>query len=60
SDELNEDECFNPGGEIVVEEDNSFTGVIQTCLPYLTYPVDSPFLFSFKSEDTIFDPGIST
>ncbi|GKB11779.1 hypothetical protein Tco_0845702, partial [Tanacetum coccineum] len=54
-DELNEDECFNPGGgEINVEVDDSFTFVTQTFLPYLTYLVDSPFLFSFGSEDTIF------
>ncbi|GJW99280.1 hypothetical protein Tco_0183194 [Tanacetum coccineum] len=60
-DELNEDECFDPGGdEINVEVDDSFTFVIQTFLPFLTYPVDSPFLYSFGSEDTIFDPGIST
>ncbi|GJX85578.1 hypothetical protein Tco_0336352 [Tanacetum coccineum] len=60
-DELNEDECFDPGGgEINVEVDDSFTFVIQIFLPYLTYPVDSPFLFSFGSEDTIFDLGIST
>ncbi|GKC43597.1 hypothetical protein Tco_1061319 [Tanacetum coccineum] len=64
-DELNEDECFNPmGGEIDVsqniEDDNSFAFVIQTFLPYLTYPVDSPLLLSTGSEDTIFDPGIST
>ncbi|GJR84666.1 reverse transcriptase domain-containing protein [Tanacetum coccineum] len=60
-DELNEDECFDPGGgEINVEVDDSFTFVNRTFLPYLTYPVDSPFLFSFKSEDTIFDLDIST
>ncbi|GKC49305.1 hypothetical protein Tco_1072050 [Tanacetum coccineum] len=60
-DELNEDECFDPGGdEIDVEDDDSFTFVIRTFLPFLTYPVDSPFLYSFGSEDTIFDPGIST
>ncbi|GJU79243.1 hypothetical protein Tco_1276313 [Tanacetum coccineum] len=64
-DELNEDECFDPGGgEIVfsqnVEDDDSFTFVIRTFLPYLTYPVDSPLLLSTRSEDTIFDPGIST
>ncbi|GKF25135.1 hypothetical protein Tco_0081029, partial [Tanacetum coccineum] len=40
-DELNEDECFNPGGgEIVfsqnVEDDDSFTFVIRTFLPCLT------------------------
>ncbi|GJS71209.1 reverse transcriptase domain-containing protein [Tanacetum coccineum] len=34
-DELNKDECFNPGGgEFVVEEDNSFTCVIRTFLSY--------------------------
>ncbi|GJU61338.1 hypothetical protein Tco_1243173 [Tanacetum coccineum] len=63
-DELNEDECFDPGGgEIVfsqnVEEDDSFTFVIRTFLPFLTYPEDSPLLLSTGSEDTIFDPGIS-
>ncbi|GJS83533.1 hypothetical protein Tco_0750074 [Tanacetum coccineum] len=60
-DELNEDKCFDPGGgEINVEVDDSFTFVIQTFLSYLTYPVNSPFLYSFESEDTIFYPGIST
>ncbi|GJX48234.1 hypothetical protein Tco_0273424 [Tanacetum coccineum] len=64
-DELNEDECFDPGGgEIVfspnIKDDESFTFVIRTFLPYLTYPVDSPLLLSTGSEDTIFDPGIST
>ncbi|GKA30731.1 hypothetical protein Tco_0717036 [Tanacetum coccineum] len=60
-DELNEDECFNPGGdEIDVENDDSFTFVIQTFLPFLTYPEVSPLLFSTENEDTIFDPGIST
>ncbi|GKC74371.1 hypothetical protein Tco_1120254, partial [Tanacetum coccineum] len=43
-----------------VEDDNSFTFVIRTFLPFLTYPVDSPLLLSTGSEDTIFDPGIST
>ncbi|GKD60513.1 hypothetical protein Tco_1298022 [Tanacetum coccineum] len=64
-DELNEDECFDPGrGEINVfqdvEDDDSFTFVIQTFLPFLTYPVDSPLLLSTGSEDTIFDPDIFT
>ncbi|GKC56507.1 hypothetical protein Tco_1084105, partial [Tanacetum coccineum] len=46
-DELNEDECFDPGGgEINVEDDDSFTFVIQTFLPFLTYPMDSPLLLS--------------
>ncbi|GKA86709.1 hypothetical protein Tco_0808420 [Tanacetum coccineum] len=62
-DELNEDECFDPGGgEIVfsqnVEDDDSFTFVIRTFLPYLTYHVDSPLLLFTGSEDIIFDPGI--
>ncbi|GKD98677.1 hypothetical protein Tco_1382574 [Tanacetum coccineum] len=60
-DELNEDECFDPGGdEINVEDDDYFIFVIRTFLSFLTYPVDSPFLCSFKNEDTIFDPDIST
>ncbi|GKF55979.1 hypothetical protein Tco_0166319, partial [Tanacetum coccineum] len=32
--------------------------VIQIFLHYFTYPVESPFLLSSESEDTIFDPGI--
>ncbi|GJV65947.1 reverse transcriptase domain-containing protein [Tanacetum coccineum] len=60
-DELNEDECFDPGGgEINVEVDNSFTFVTWIFLPYLTYPEVSPLLSSTKNKDTIFDPGIST
>ncbi|GJZ42521.1 reverse transcriptase domain-containing protein [Tanacetum coccineum] len=60
-DELNEDECFDPGGvEINVEVDDSFTFATQTFLPYLTYLEVSPLLSSTKNEDTIFDLGIST
>ncbi|GKE57016.1 hypothetical protein Tco_1496201 [Tanacetum coccineum] len=64
-DELNEDECFDLGGGEIdvsqnIEDDNSFKFVIRTFLPYLTYPVDSPLLLYTGSEDTIFDPGIST
>ncbi|GKF38013.1 hypothetical protein Tco_0114771 [Tanacetum coccineum] len=64
-DELNEDECFDPGGGEIdlsqnIEDDNSFAFVIRTFLPYRTYLVDSPLLLSTGSEDTIFDPGIST
>ncbi|GKE70173.1 hypothetical protein Tco_1528245 [Tanacetum coccineum] len=59
--ELNEDECFDPGGgEINVEVDDSFTFVIRTFLPYLTYLEVSPLLSSTKNDDTIFDPDIST
>ncbi|GJW75698.1 hypothetical protein Tco_0135068, partial [Tanacetum coccineum] len=64
-DELNKDEYFYPGGGEInifqnVEDVDSFTFVIRTFLPFLTYPVDSPLLLSTGSEDTIFDPGIST
>ncbi|GKE82452.1 hypothetical protein Tco_1552452, partial [Tanacetum coccineum] len=64
-DKLNEDECFDPGGGEIdvsqnIEDDDSFAFVIRTFLPYRTYHVDSPLLLSTRSEDTIFDPGIST
>ncbi|GJZ60687.1 hypothetical protein Tco_0616503 [Tanacetum coccineum] len=52
---------FNQG-EIVlslnVEDVDSFTFVIWTFLPYLTYLEDSPVILSFRSEDLVFDPGI--
>nr|GEU36756.1 hypothetical protein [Tanacetum cinerariifolium] len=63
--ELNKDECFDPGGEIDVftnvEDDDyfPFIFVIRIFLPYLIYPGVSPLLLSVESEDTIFDPGIS-
>ncbi|GJX44181.1 hypothetical protein Tco_0260857, partial [Tanacetum coccineum] len=60
-DELNEDECFDPGGgESNVKVDNSFTFVTWTFLPFLTYLEVSPLLSSTKNEDTIYDPVIST
>ncbi|GJQ90698.1 hypothetical protein Tco_0001837, partial [Tanacetum coccineum] len=34
--------------------------IIRTFLPFFTYPVTSSSLLSSGSEDTIFDPGIST
>ncbi|GJT62357.1 hypothetical protein Tco_1005890 [Tanacetum coccineum] len=58
---FDEDKCFDTGGgEINVEVDDSFTFVIRTFLPFLTYPEVSPLLSSTKNEDTIFDPDIST
>ncbi|GKE88362.1 hypothetical protein Tco_1565837, partial [Tanacetum coccineum] len=66
-DELNEDECFDLGGGEIdvfanVEDDDyfPFIFVIRIFLPYLTYPEVSPLPLSTGSEDTIFDPGIST
>ncbi|GJU54670.1 hypothetical protein Tco_1228384 [Tanacetum coccineum] len=52
------------GNEIIflqnIEDDDSFTFVIQTFLPFLTYPEASPLSCSARSEDTIFDPDIIT
>nr|GEY56288.1 reverse transcriptase domain-containing protein [Tanacetum cinerariifolium] len=65
NDELIDDECFDPRGEIDVstnvEDDDyfSFMFVIRIFPPYLTYPKVFPLLLSDESEDTIFDPGIS-
>ncbi|GJX53147.1 hypothetical protein Tco_0281516 [Tanacetum coccineum] len=64
-DELNEDECFDPGGGenvvfLNVEKDDSFTFTIRTFLPFVTYPEVSSLLSSTKNVDTIFDPDIST
>nr|GEZ40004.1 hypothetical protein [Tanacetum cinerariifolium] len=65
-DEFIEDKCFDPGGEIDVfeniEDDNIFPFilVIRIFLSYLIYPEVSPLLLSTRSEDTIFNPGIST
>ncbi|GKD59449.1 hypothetical protein Tco_1296958, partial [Tanacetum coccineum] len=61
---FDEDECFDPGGGEIdvfqnVKDDDSFTFVIRTFLPYLTYLVDSPLLLSTGSElneDEYFDP----
>ncbi|GJW03982.1 putative reverse transcriptase domain-containing protein, partial [Tanacetum coccineum] len=54
--ELNDDQ---EGGEIDfsqnVEDDDSFTFVIRTFLPFLTYPANSSLLLSTGSEDIIFD-----
>nr|GEU88015.1 hypothetical protein [Tanacetum cinerariifolium] len=61
NDELNEDECFDPGeGNIDVfanfKDDDyfPFIFVIRIFLSYLTYPEVSPLLLSTGSEDTIF------
>nr|GEU66039.1 hypothetical protein [Tanacetum cinerariifolium] len=65
SDELNEDNCFDPGGEfdifLNVEDDDyfPFMFVIRIFIPYLLYHEVFPLLLSAESEDTIFDPGIS-
>ncbi|GKE66678.1 hypothetical protein Tco_1520839 [Tanacetum coccineum] len=43
-----------------VEDVNSFTFVIWTFHPFFTYPEDSLVILSLRSEDLVFDPGIST
>ncbi|GKE86777.1 hypothetical protein Tco_1560519 [Tanacetum coccineum] len=43
-----------------VEDVDPFTFIIWTFLPFFTYNKESPFIFSFKSEDFVFDPGIIT
>ncbi|GKB73408.1 hypothetical protein Tco_0934820 [Tanacetum coccineum] len=65
---MTEDKVFNPGinkksfsptfVKLTFEDRHYFpiTFVIRIFLPYLTYSVDSSFLLSFGSEDTIFDP----
>ncbi|GJY54627.1 hypothetical protein Tco_0446291 [Tanacetum coccineum] len=62
---------FDPGDHVIIFFSNicelpfedrhyfSFMFAIRIFLPYLTYSVNSPFLLSSGSEDTIFDPGIS-
>nr|GEY02284.1 hypothetical protein [Tanacetum cinerariifolium] len=39
--------------------DFDFSNVVRVFLPFFTYPVTSPNLLPFGSEDTIFDPGIT-
>ncbi|GKF17080.1 hypothetical protein Tco_0061998, partial [Tanacetum coccineum] len=67
---MTEDKVFDPGiWEIIFSptyvklpfEDrhyHSLTYVIRIFLPYFTYPMESHFLLSSGSEDTILDPGI--
>ncbi|GJU25784.1 hypothetical protein Tco_1164405 [Tanacetum coccineum] len=43
-----------------VEDVNSFTFIIWTFLPHFTYSKESPLIFSFRSENFVFDPGIIT
>ncbi|GJQ92244.1 reverse transcriptase domain-containing protein [Tanacetum coccineum] len=43
-----------------VEDVDSFTFIIWTFLPYFTNPKNSPLIFSFRSENFVFDPGIIT
>ncbi|GJT53681.1 hypothetical protein Tco_0988735 [Tanacetum coccineum] len=57
------EKSFSPTFVKLTFEDRPYlpiTFVIRIFLPYLTYSVDSPFLLSSGSEDTIFDPNIFT
>ncbi|GJV82700.1 hypothetical protein Tco_1522598 [Tanacetum coccineum] len=68
------DECLNFKSNLVmknvvlyeafyqsnVEDVNSFTIIIWIFLPYFTYTKESPLIFSFRSENFVFDSGIVT
>ncbi|GKC00312.1 reverse transcriptase domain-containing protein, partial [Tanacetum coccineum] len=43
-----------------VEDVKSFTNIIWIFLPYFPYTKESPLIFSFRSENFVFDPGIVT
>ncbi|GKF40877.1 hypothetical protein Tco_0124219 [Tanacetum coccineum] len=43
-----------------VEDINSVTFIIWIFLPYFPYTKKSPLIFSFRSENFVFDPGIVT
>ncbi|GJV82568.1 reverse transcriptase domain-containing protein [Tanacetum coccineum] len=43
-----------------VEDVNTFAIIIWTFLPFFTYSEESPLIFSFRSENFVFDPGIIT
>ncbi|GKE66187.1 hypothetical protein Tco_1520348, partial [Tanacetum coccineum] len=43
-----------------IEDVNTFAFVICTFLPHFTYTKESPLIFSFRSENFVFDPGIVT
>ncbi|GJQ94290.1 hypothetical protein Tco_0005429 [Tanacetum coccineum] len=43
-----------------VEDVDSFTRIIWIFLPYFTYSEEPPLIFSFRSENFVFDPGIIT
>ncbi|GKE85628.1 hypothetical protein Tco_1559370, partial [Tanacetum coccineum] len=43
-----------------VEDVDSFTFIIWIFLLHFTYPKESPLIFSFRSENFVFDPGIVT
>ncbi|GKE81821.1 hypothetical protein Tco_1551821 [Tanacetum coccineum] len=43
-----------------VKDVNSFTLIIWTFLPHFTYPKESPLIFSFRSKNLVFGPGIVT
>ncbi|GJW33820.1 reverse transcriptase domain-containing protein [Tanacetum coccineum] len=51
------DETFYPSN---VEDVNSFTIIIWIFLPYFPYTKESPLIFSFRSDNFVFDPGIIT
>ncbi|GKA53919.1 hypothetical protein Tco_0752868, partial [Tanacetum coccineum] len=43
-----------------VKDVNTFAVIIWIFLPFFTYTEESPLIFSFRSENFVFDPGIVT
>ncbi|GJY19839.1 hypothetical protein Tco_0392405 [Tanacetum coccineum] len=46
--------------DFILSSDSLFAYIVWIFLPFLTYPVTPPYLLSTRSEDTIFNPDIST
>ncbi|GJR86213.1 hypothetical protein Tco_0210224 [Tanacetum coccineum] len=49
-----------PPDECLKNVEDTFAFIIWTFLPFFTYTKASPMIFSFRSENFIFDPGIIT
>nr|GEZ46237.1 hypothetical protein [Tanacetum cinerariifolium] len=58
---IRENLSFTTCVNLPVEDDHSplLAYVVWIFLAYLTYPVIPPHFYSFRNEDTIFDPGIT-
>nr|GEW89950.1 hypothetical protein [Tanacetum cinerariifolium] len=46
--------------DFILSSESLFTYVVWMFLPFLSYSVAPQYLLTFKNEDTIFDPGISS
>ncbi|GJU89715.1 hypothetical protein Tco_1302138 [Tanacetum coccineum] len=59
--EIRENVLSTTNVNLPFEDDQSplLAYVVWIFLPFLMYPVNPPYLLSYRNEDTIFDPGIS-